>query len=39
MGHITATGKQGDEVLAAAERAYLDLFDSGRQPGVLPHKD
>lgn len=38
MGHITATGNQGDEVLAAAERAYLDLFDPGLQPAVLPHK-
>lgn len=39
MGHITATGNQGDEVLAAAERAYLDLFAPGRKPAVLPHKD
>ena len=39
MGHITATGNLSDDVLAAAERAYLDLFEPGRQPAVLPHKD
>jgi 5-(carboxyamino)imidazole ribonucleotide synthase len=39
MGHITATGKHGDAVLAAAERAYLDLYETGRQPAVLPYKD
>jgi 5-(carboxyamino)imidazole ribonucleotide synthase len=38
MGHITATGPDSGAVQAAAERAYLDLFEPGRRPVVLPHQ-
>ncbi|MEE4173705.1 MAG: ATP-grasp domain-containing protein [Xanthomonadales bacterium] len=39
MGHITATGPDAVAVQAAAERAYLELFEPGRRPAVLPHQD
>lgn len=39
MGHITATGPDAGTVQAAAEAAYLGLFEPNRQPSVLPHKD